>query len=53
MMIGNLLRKKGIEGKDAINTYLYDNFGALPSNELEAYEVINLLDAKEVDDEQN
>ena len=51
MMIENLLRKKGIEGKDTISEYMFDNFGALPTNELEAYEVINDLDAKEVKDE--
>lgn len=47
LMIHNLLRKQGVEGPDDINSYLWDNFGALPSNELEAYEVLNSLDAKE------
>lgn len=45
-MINNLLRKEGVEGTDNITTWMYDNFGALPENELQAYEVINSLNAK-------
>ncbi len=45
--IKKLLRKQGLETKDAISEYLWDNFGALPESELDADEVINALNAKE------
>jgi hypothetical protein len=41
--IGNLLRNLGIETKDEVSNYLYDNFGATPQNELEASEVIEAI----------
>jgi hypothetical protein len=47
MTIATWLKAEGVEGQDDISAWMYDNFGALPSNELEAFEVINSLEAKE------
>ncbi len=42
-MIGNLLKNFDINTKDDVTNYLYDNFGAVPTNEVEAKEVIDAI----------
>lgn len=44
MMIVNLLRQKGVEGKDDVNQYLWDNYGRPPENEKDAQMVIDDLE---------
>lgn len=45
--IATWLKVEGVETKEDIADYLYTNFGGLPENELQAYEVISDLEAKD------